>query len=164
MWPHRRQPTRLPGSWNSPGKNTGVGCHFLLQCRKVKSESEAAQLCPTLSDPMVCSLPGSSIHGIFQASSGFPCFLQFQSEFGNKEFMIWATVRSQVFFFFFFRWLYRASPSLTAKNIINLISVLTIWWHPCVGSSLVLLEEGVCYDKCVLLATLLAFALFHSVL
>ena len=65
--PHRRQPTRLPRPWDSPGKNTGVGCHFLLQYRKVKSESEVAQLCPTLSDPMDCSLPGSSIHGIFQA-------------------------------------------------------------------------------------------------
>ena len=65
--PHRRQPTRLPCPWDSPGKNTGVGCHFLLQCMKVKSESEVAQLCPTLSDPMDCSLPGSSIHGIFQA-------------------------------------------------------------------------------------------------
>ena len=53
--------------WDSPGKNTGVGCHFLLQCRKVKRESEVTQLCPTLSDPMDCSLPGSSTHGIFQA-------------------------------------------------------------------------------------------------
>ena len=53
--------------WESPGKNTAVGCHFLLQCRKVKSESQAAQLCPTLSDPMDCSLPGPSIHGMFQA-------------------------------------------------------------------------------------------------
>ena len=65
--PHRRQPTRLPRPWDSVGKNTGVGCHFLLQCMKVKSESEVAQLCPTLSDPMDCSPPGSSIHGIFQA-------------------------------------------------------------------------------------------------
>ena len=65
--PHRRQPARLPRPWDSPGKNTGVGCHFLLQCMEVKSESEVAQLCPTLSDPMDCSLPGSSIHGIFQA-------------------------------------------------------------------------------------------------
>jgi len=65
--PHRRQPTRLPRPWDSPGKNTGVGCHFLLQCMKVKSESEVAQSCPTLSDPMDCSLPGSSIHWIFQA-------------------------------------------------------------------------------------------------
>ena len=65
--PHKRQPTRLPHPWDSPGKNTGVGCHFLIQCMKVKSESEVAQSCPTLSDPMDCSPPGSSIHGIFQA-------------------------------------------------------------------------------------------------
>ena len=64
---HRRQPTRLPHPWDSPGKNTRVGCHFLLQCMKVKSESEVTQSCPTLSDPMDHSLPGSSIHGIFQA-------------------------------------------------------------------------------------------------
>ena len=67
MRPHRRQPTRLPRPWDSPGKNTGVGCHFLLQCMKMKSQSEVAQLCPTLHDPMDCSLPGSSVHGIFQA-------------------------------------------------------------------------------------------------
>ena len=65
--PHRRQPTKLPCPRDSPGKNTGVGCYFLLQCMNVKSESEVAQSCPTLSDPMDCSLPGSSIHGIFQA-------------------------------------------------------------------------------------------------
>ena len=58
---------RLPHPWDSPGKNTGVGCHFLLQCRKGKSESEVAQSCPTLSDPMDCGPPGSSVHGIFQA-------------------------------------------------------------------------------------------------
>ena len=61
------QPTRLPGPWDSPGKNTGVGCYFLLQYMKVKSASEVTQSCPTLSDPMDCSTPGSSIHGIFQA-------------------------------------------------------------------------------------------------
>ena len=65
--PHRRQPNRLPSPWDSPGKNTGVGCHFLLQCVKLKSESEVAQSCLTCSDPMDCSLPGFSIHGIFQA-------------------------------------------------------------------------------------------------
>ena len=64
---HRRQPTRLSRPWDSPGKNTGVGCHFLLHCMKVKNESEVAQSCPTLSNPMDCSPPGSSIHGIFQA-------------------------------------------------------------------------------------------------
>ena len=63
--PHRWQPTRLPHPWDSPGKNTGLGCHFLLQCMKVKSEREVSQSCPTLSDPMDCSLTGSSVHGIF---------------------------------------------------------------------------------------------------
>ena len=67
MWPHRWQPTRLPHPWDSPGKNTGVGCHFLLQHMKVKRESEVAQSCPTCSDPMDCSPPDSSVHGIFQA-------------------------------------------------------------------------------------------------
>ena len=67
VWPHRRQPTRLPHPWDSPGKNNGGGCHFLLQCMKVKSQSEVTQSGPTLRDPMDCSLPGSSIHGIFQA-------------------------------------------------------------------------------------------------
>ena len=65
--PQRQQPTRLLLAWDSPGKNTGVGCHILLKCMKVKSESEVAQSCSTLSDPMDCSPPGSSIHGIFQA-------------------------------------------------------------------------------------------------
>ena len=64
---HRQQPTRLPRPWDSPGKNTGVGCHFVLQCMKVKSESEVSQSWLTLSDPMDCSLPGSSVHGILQA-------------------------------------------------------------------------------------------------
>ena len=89
--PHRWQPTRLPHPWDSPGKNTGVGCHCLLQCMKGKSEREVTQSCPTLSDSMDHSLPGSSIHGIFQARvlewgaiarfihcciwARFPCFL-----------------------------------------------------------------------------------------
>ena len=60
--PQRRQPSRLPRPWDSPGKNTGVGCHFLLQCMKVKSESEVAHSCPTLSNPMDCSPPGSCVH------------------------------------------------------------------------------------------------------
>ena len=64
--PHRQQPIRLRRPWDSPGKNTGVGCHFLLQCMEVKSESEVAQSCPTLHNPMDCSPPGSSVHGIFQ--------------------------------------------------------------------------------------------------
>ena len=65
--PHRYQPTRLPHPWDFSGKNTGVGRHFLLQCMQVKSDSEVAPSCPTLSNPMDCSPPGSSIHGIFQA-------------------------------------------------------------------------------------------------
>ena len=87
--PHRRQPTRLPRPRDSPGKNTGVGCHFLLQCMKVKSESEVAQSYPTLSDPIDCHLPGSSIHGIFQArvlewgaiafSASILCFYNFSN-------------------------------------------------------------------------------------
>ena len=149
---------RLSCPWDSPGNNIGVGCHFLLQCRKVKSESEVAQLHPTVSNSMDCSLLGSSTHGIFQArvlewgatafSSDFPYFLQFKSEFDNKEFMIWATVSS----WSCFCWLYRAFPSSAAKNIINLILILTIWWCPYLQPSLQLLEEGVCYDQCVLLA------------
>ena len=72
--PHRRQPNRLPRPWDSPGKNTGVGCHFLLQCMKVKSESELAQSYPTLSHPMDCSPPGSSVHGFSRQEywSGVP--------------------------------------------------------------------------------------------
>ena len=79
--PHRRQPTRLPRLWGSPGKNTGVGCCFLLQCMKVKSENEVAQLCPTLHDPMDCGPPGSSVHGIFQARV---------LEWGAIAFSLWA--------------------------------------------------------------------------
>ena len=67
MRPHRLQPARLSPPWDSPGENTGVGCHFLLQCVKVKSERQVAQSCQTLSEPMDCSPPGSSVHEIFQA-------------------------------------------------------------------------------------------------
>ena len=86
--PYRWQPTRLPRPWDSPGKNTGVGCHFLLQCRKVKSESEVVQSCPTLSDSMDCSLPGSSVHGIFQArvletGVGYHCLLRYTGHAGD---------------------------------------------------------------------------------
>ena len=67
MRPHRWQPTRLPHPWDSPGKNTGVGCHFLLQFMKKKSDSKVVQSCLTFHDPMDCSPPGFSVHGIFQA-------------------------------------------------------------------------------------------------
>ena len=74
VWPHRQQPTRLQRPWDSPSKNTAVGCHFLLQRMKKKSESEVTQSCPTLSDPMDCSLPGSSVHGFSRQEywSGVP--------------------------------------------------------------------------------------------
>ena len=80
--PHGLQPTRLLRPWDSPGKNIGVGCHFLIQCMKVESESEVTQSCLTLSDSMDCSLPGSSIHGIFQARV---------LEWGAIAFSIWIT-------------------------------------------------------------------------
>ena len=83
--PHRRQPTRLPHPWDSPGKNTGVGCHFLLQCLKVKSEREVAQSCLTLSDLMDYSLPGSSIHGIFQAR--VLAWITFSSKFNHHVYL-----------------------------------------------------------------------------
>ena len=89
--PHRRRPTRLPRPWGSPGKNTGVGCHFLLQCMKVKSESEVAQSCPTLRDPMDCSLPGSSVHGIFQARVmewGAIAFSRYKGEFSPRSIIL----------------------------------------------------------------------------
>ena len=91
--PHGLQPTRLLLPWDSPGKNTGVGCHFLLQCMKVESESEVAQSCLTLNDPMDCSLPGSSIHGIFQATVlewGAIAFSRYVSRW--YFFLIWLVV------------------------------------------------------------------------
>ena len=88
MRPQRWQPTRLPHPWDSPGKNTGVGCHFLLQFMKVKSESEVTQLCPTPSDPMDSSLLGSSVHGICQARVlewGAITFSRFYSIYFNYQ-------------------------------------------------------------------------------
>ena len=78
--PHRWQPTRLHHPWDSPGKNTGVGCHFLLQCMTVKSESEVTQSCQTLYDPMDCNLPGSSGHGIFLARVLGYCLIAFSAK------------------------------------------------------------------------------------
>ena len=82
------KPTRLPRLWDSPGKNTRVGCHFLFQCMKVKSESEVTQSCPTLPDPMDSCLPGSSVHGIFQARVlewGAIAFSEFSNEVMGKK-------------------------------------------------------------------------------
>ena len=125
------------------------------------SSGTLSDLIPWICLSLHCIVIRDLILVIPEWSSGLPRFLQFKSEFGNKEFMIWAIVIS----WSCFCWLYRVSPSLATKNIIIIISVLTIWWRPCVESSLVFLEEGVCYDQCVLLAELsLAFALLHSVL
>ena len=82
---------QAPRPWDSPGKNTGVGCHSLLQCMKVKSESEVAQSCLTLCDPMDCSLPGSSFHGICQArilESGATAFPAIMAEEVQKAFHV----------------------------------------------------------------------------
>ena len=86
--PQRWQPTRFSRPWDSPGRNTGVGCHFLLQCMKVKSESEVAQSCLTFRDPKDCNLPGSSVHGIFPARdwSGLPLPSPAPSVKGSKIF------------------------------------------------------------------------------
>ena len=94
MRPHRRQSRRLPRPWDSPGKSTGVGCNFLLQCMKVKNESEVAQSCLTLCNPLDCSLPGSPIHGIFQArvpewgaiAFSYPSILMLNSLLCHKAF------------------------------------------------------------------------------
>ena len=99
MRPHRWQPTRLRHSWDSPGKNTGVGCHFLLQCMKVKSESEVTQSCPTLRDPMDCSLPSSSVHGIFQARVpvwGANYLLQLLLYWLHKPLTEWITINWKI--------------------------------------------------------------------
>ena len=131
--PHRPQPTRLPCPWDSPGKNTGVGCHFLLQCMTVKSESEVAQLCLTLSDPMDCSLPGSSIHGIFQARV---------LEWGAIAFYIFLNSKAWLFIFLchfelkkICMWIYHTSLSsllssyMLTQEIISYFNIIQIFLH-----------------------------------
>ena len=93
LQPHRQQPTRLLHPWDSPGKSTGVGYHFLLQCMNVKSESEVAQSCLTPSNPMVCSLPGSSVHVIFQT-----------------RVLKWVAIAFSIFFYTYI-WKYMGFPS-----------------------------------------------------
>ena len=100
-------------AYQAPGKNTGVGCHFLLQCMKVKIESEVAQLCPTLRDSMYCSLPGSSVHGILPGkNTGLGCHFLLQKIFPtqglNPSLLHW-----QADFFFFFLPLSHHSASST---------------------------------------------------
>ena len=95
-----------PRPWDSSGKNNGVGCHFLLQCMKVKSESEVAQSCLTLSDPMDCSLLGSCIHGISQARVLEWGAIAFSDNYDDSryficfEFLIYAKILAVPFFFF----------------------------------------------------------------
>ena len=121
--PHRWQPTRLPHPWDSPGKNTGVGCHFLLQCMKVKSESEVTQWCPTLSDPMDCSLPGSSVHGIFQARVLEWAAIAFSEDWGRHV---------------------QKHGSRLKKRV----SPLTQWWRVClpVWVRSLVLEDPTCHE------------------
>ena len=109
--PHRRQPTRLPRPWDSPGKNTGVGCHFLLQCMKVKTQSEVAQSCPTLSDPMDCSPPGSSVHGSFQARGLEWVASAFVSEDGVQEDLLNGILQRMLS-----ATVYKASRTITEKE------------------------------------------------
>ena len=135
VWPHRWQPTRLPRPGDSPGKNTAVGCHFLLQCMKVKSESKVAQSCLTLRDPMDCSLPGSSIHGILQ--TGVPEWgaIAFSVANGEKDKKrkegrndnLKGPISNIKFFIL---------PVLTASaidiiTVVNIISVITTIINPC---------------------------------
>ena len=101
--PHGLQPTMLRRPWDSPGKSTGVSCHFLLQCMKVKSESEVAQSCLTLSDLMDCSLPGSSVHGICQARVlewGAIAFSNSMHSPSQINFLVWHKEEIKVYFSF----------------------------------------------------------------
>ena len=128
MRPHRQQPTRLPHPWDSPGKNTGVGCHFLLQCMKVKSESEVAQSCPTLSDPMDCSPPGSPVHGI---PTGVGCRCLLRSRIKVLYLML-ITLKTCWFCVFIF-----GCPGSSLPHAVSLVMVsggYSLW--KCVGFSL----------------------------
>ena len=114
--PHRRQPTRLLHPWDSPGKNTGVVSHFLFQCMKSKSESEVAQSCPTLSDPMDCNLPGSP-------STGFSRQEYWSGEPLPSPEMSWGQSFHQVYLLHFIR-----GPSHgTLTFITSSSSTVNIW-------------------------------------
>ena len=125
VWPHRRQPMRLPLPWDSPGKNTGVSCNFLLQCMKVKSESAVAQSCLTLSDPMDCGPPGSSIHGIFQArvlewgAIAFSDNVHVQSQFSDcwKGCLLWRVFSWQNFVNLLPAWFCTPRPNLPVISV-----------------------------------------------
>ena len=131
--PQRGQRTRLHLPRNSPSENTGVGCHLLLQCMKVKSESEVTQSCPTLRDPMDCSLPGSSIHGIFQArvftGMGCHCLLRTISihNYNLKYSIDLLVVMTYQFFFLFWKFW---SQFITFKPIHLTFHECKIWSYP----------------------------------
>ena len=138
--PHRQQPTRLPRPWDSPGKNTGVGCHFLLQCMKVESESEVTQSCPTLCDPIDGSPPGSSVHGIFQARVlewGAIAFSRY------KSLVVYKTLGKKM------------KISIEYLNIILIIcsyNIVYIWSLVCTGSIIVVYPEKEMATHCSVLA------------
>ena len=140
--PLRRQPTRLLCLWDSPGKNTGVGCHFLLQCMKVKSESEVAQSCLILRNPMDCSLPGSSTHGIFQTRVLEWLAVQ------NQGLAFLETSRRGFLFFFFFLPLPVSGSSgcLVAFGILTAISICIFMWPTSlyISVSLQRCRDGAC--------------------
>ena len=128
--PHRQQPTRLPGPWDSLAKNTGVGCHFPLQVMKVKSESEVAQSCPTLCDPMDCRLPGSSIHRIFQAR-----VLEWGAiAFSLSCLFIPSTYRLCLlmfpFSFFFFAFHFPKYPLISSSSLIHFSFMASVLMRP----------------------------------
>ena len=150
VWPHRRQPTRLPRPWDSPGKNTGVGCYFLLQCMKVKSESEVAQSCPTLGNPMDCSLLGSSIHGIFQARVlewGAIAFSEGHIVSGDKSLLI----PDSPSFPFHHRMCCTGSRDVAiwgeghrrVRDVVQLLKTGSIAWHVCQVPALLPFESKV---------------------
>ena len=125
VWPHEWQPTRLSHPWDSPGKNTGVGCRFLLQCMKMKSESEVAQSCPTPSNPMDCSLPGSSVHGISEVRILKWAAISFSR--GSSWFRDWTHV-SCIGRHILYHWANREAPKLSL-SIMNLaLSILFIYY------------------------------------
>ena len=139
MRPHRRQPTRLHRPWDSPDKSTGVGCHFLLQWMKMKNESEVAQSCPTLSDPMDCSPPGSSVHGIFQARA---------LEWGAIAFPQAATadpiLRARRMGLFFWRSIFKPRQDLEDKNNSPNLNFQTIAVPPPGTSDSLLYDKSSC--------------------
>ena len=112
VWPHRRKPTRLPCPWDSPSKNTGVGCHFLLQCLKVKSESEVTQSCLTLWNLMDCGLPGSSVRWILQAR--IPEWVAISFSRGSSQPRDWTLV-SCITDRFFTVWATREAPTQLSR-------------------------------------------------